>query len=214
MVEIKFKPIVIECKEQPPYVIQTLPRYVVSRLEELKTPRATELPIRKTAFPLEFPLSFGDKRDVAIVMKKFNQQTFYTGLAAPQLGIMKQIIVFTMHREDCTDPCRTKVWINPSYEKFNDEMVEDYECCVSVKSVTGPVKRYQNIHYKTYDIKGNFIEGYISGVTARIIQHEIDHLEGKLFTDYTPEDKLVSMREYAKTVISQHPQYCETDDTI
>lgn len=210
---IEFKPFVYECETQPPYVIQNLPRYIVSNLEELKKTCTEQLPIRKIALPIEFPLSFGDKVDIAIVMRKFTQQPFYSGLAAPQLGILKRIIVFTMRKEDCKEGRRIKVWLNPSYEKINDETTEEYECCVSVKSKAGLIKRYKNIHYKAYDIKGNFFEGDIAGATSRIIQHEIDHLEGKLFIDYIPEDKLISVKELANRVLNQQSASDENIDT-
>ena len=73
------------------------------------------------------------------------------------------------------------LWINPSYEPLGEEMHEDYEACFSVKDIAGLVRRYKQVHYRAYDKDGKLIEGKAEGFLARIIQHEIDHLNGILF---------------------------------
>jgi peptide deformylase len=91
------------------------------------------------------------------------------------------------------------VWINPKYkgiESFGYR--EGNEACFSVKNVLGPVKRYQKIRYEAYTPDGKLVKGMASGYLARIIQHEIDHLDGILFSDKVAKDKLVTFEEYRR----------------
>jgi peptide deformylase len=90
------------------------------------------------------------------------------------------------------------LWINPSYEPLGEEMHEDYEACFSVKDIAGLVRRYKQVHYRAYDKDGKLIEGKAEGFLARIIQHEIDHLNGILFVDLVPQSELMSIEEYRK----------------
>lgn len=73
---------------------------------------------------------------------------------------------------------------------------EDYGGCFSVENATGPVARFKKIHYHAYDINGNQIQGIAEGFLARVIQHEIDHLNGKVFLDYITPEKIMSKEEY------------------
>lgn len=182
------------------------PPYIIENVENLKNNKSSELPIRKKAILFQFPLNIEDKIDIALVMQKFRQQKLYSGLSAPQLGIMKRLIVFTIPRCETEDLCRTKVFLNPTYEHDGDETTEDIECCVSVKGVVGPVPRYVKIRYRTYDIKGSMVEGEATGTMARLIQHEVDHLDGKLFIDLVSPEKLTNFKDYLDILKRKHPQ--------
>lgn len=177
---------------------RSLPPYSVATVEDLKKSNASELPIRKKSEHFQFPLNIQDKIDVALVMEKFRKQKFYSGLAAPQLGILKRLIVFTIPRSETNDLCRTKVFLNPTYEKVGDDMIDDIECCASVRNVVASVPRYARIRYQAFDIKGGAIEGEVTGTTAQLIQHEVDHLDGKLFIDLVSPDKLMSVKGYIR----------------
>lgn len=179
---------------------ENLPHY---ELLDLHHPKQHSV-LRRIAQPLTFPLSEEDVRDVRIVETKFDNETNMAGLAAPQIGISKQIIVFAAPenealknwRADFTQTMPKTIWINPKYEPIDVYQTEDYEACFSVEQMAGPVKRYKSIRYGAHDIDGNLIEGIAEGFLARVIQHEVDHVQGKLFVDYVPEGKLLPISIY------------------
>ena len=105
------------------------------------------------------------------------------GLAAPQIGELKRII--TIQIKDLEKK------IDKSYALFNPEILwysEDdvlmEEGCLSVPRQFAEIKRPQKIRVRYLDISNKTVERDVDGVESRVIQHEIDHLEGKLFIDY------------------------------
>ena len=106
------------------------------------------------------------------------------GIAAPQIGINKRVIVFGFEhnaRYPNKEPVPFTILINPSYEVLSDEIAYDWEGCISVPGLRGLVPRYTKIKYKGTDLDGNKIEREAEGFHARLIQHELDHLDGILF---------------------------------
>jgi peptide deformylase len=107
------------------------------------------------------------------------------GLAAPQIGIGERIVVLEFkggERAPDEPPVPATVLINPVITS-GDGAVEDVEGCFSVPGKRGYVTRHTRISYVAYDIDGNEIGGEASGFHARIIQHEVDHLNGILYVD-------------------------------
>lgn len=103
------------------------------------------------------------------------------GLAAPQIGISKRIIVVDINPSDPSS--KPMVMINPSI--VNQEgQIEFEEGCLSVPDVRGNVKRAEKVTVEAIDIDGNKIRVEASDLLARVLQHEIDHLNGKLFIDH------------------------------
>lgn len=108
------------------------------------------------------------------------------GLAAPQIGINKRVIIFGMHQHPVHThlaPIPFTTLLNPSFEPLSDIMDEEYEGCLSVGQLRGKVPRYKSISYRGYDIEGNLIEREASDLHARVVQHEFDHLYGVIFLD-------------------------------
>ncbi len=108
------------------------------------------------------------------------------GLAAPQIGINKRIIVIGMEKHPVytqLDSIPDTVIINPTIKILTDELEESYEGCMSVGALRGKVSRPKRIHYSGFDISGNLIENEVEGLHARVVQHEIDHLDGIIFLD-------------------------------
>jgi peptide deformylase len=106
------------------------------------------------------------------------------GIAAPQIGVPLQITVFGFEksaRYPQAEPVPHTVLINPSIEYIGEETNKDWEGCLSLLGIRGLVTRYTKIRYKGYDIHGEMIQREASGFHARLVQHEIDHLQGKLF---------------------------------
>lgn len=100
------------------------------------------------------------------------------GLAAPQIGITKRIIL--VRYED-----KVETYINPEIEIIENKRIEGDEGCLSIYSIQGfQVKRYPRIKIRTTNIKGNTEEFIAEDLLARVIQHEVDHLDGIMFIDH------------------------------
>lgn len=104
------------------------------------------------------------------------------GLAAPQVGILKRILVI-----DIYDETGVKVLINPEIVDQKGEQI-DVEGCLSIPGVSGTVKRPEYIKVKGFDQEGKEIVVEGEGLLARALCHEIDHLDGILFTDKIIEE--------------------------
>jgi len=106
------------------------------------------------------------------------------GLAAPQIGIGLQVVIFGVKRNprypDAEEVPYT-VLINPKIAPLDQEMEEGWEGCLSVPGMRGLVPRYQHLRYQGYDQYGKIIERSVSGFHARVVQHECDHLQGILY---------------------------------
>ncbi|MBC7261245.1 MAG: peptide deformylase [Chloroflexi bacterium] len=109
------------------------------------------------------------------------------GLAAPQIGVPLRVIVIEMPAEEDEEgneiqPGQLYVYCNPEIVKAYGEE-EDEEGCLSVPGYVGMVKRAAVVTVKGQDLKGRPIRTKAEGLLARAFQHEIDHLDGKLFLD-------------------------------
>lgn len=178
----------------------TLPPYVV--INDPSCPNKGVL--RMQGETLSFPLSLEDRHVVETLSAKFDQEENCSGLAAPQIGFSKRVIVFAVPdddnlrkwRKDIVETMPKTIWINPTYTAVGTEMATDYESCFSVEEIAGPVERFKTIAYTAYTPAGQFIEGTVNGFLARLIQHEVDHSNGILFIDKVEKDKLISVEEY------------------
>jgi len=102
------------------------------------------------------------------------------GLAANQIGVLLQVVVVDITGTDGTRKFTTL--INPVLSEGEGRLVEE-EGCLSVIEYTSQVKRFQKIKVTARDLDGNLLEFTAEDRFARIIQHEVDHLHGKLFID-------------------------------
>ena len=101
------------------------------------------------------------------------------GLAANQVGVMLRLAVM-----DCSDEHdQPMVMINPEVVGA-DEQVEMEEGCLSVPDIRDKIQRYNKVRLRALDRKGQPFELEAEGLMAQCIQHEIDHLDGKLYIDY------------------------------
>jgi peptide deformylase len=156
-------------------------------------------------------LTFPDPRlrKVASPVTKFNKtlenlvsdmlHTMYeeggVGLAASQVNIHQRVIVidFSENRDD------PMVFINPEVKILSDKsLLSSKEGCLSVPGVEEEITRPDNIYLTWQDIKGSKYEETPSGLLTVCIQHEIDHLEGKLMVDYLSPLKRDRIRKKAK----------------
>src|SRR5690349_20848025 len=106
------------------------------------------------------------------------------GLAAPQIGVDLQLVIFGFeHSERYPDAeaVPQTILINPLITPLSPIMEEGFEGCLSVPGLRGAVQRYQQIRYEGVDPKGEPIVRVASGFHARVVQHECDHLIGRLY---------------------------------
>lgn len=113
------------------------------------------------------------------------------GLAAIQVNIPLRIVVIDVS-EDRDEP---QVFINPSFEVLEEELEEYDEGCLSVPGFYETVERPRRVLIKALDQDGKPFEKEATGVLAICIQHEIDHLDGKLFVDYISPMKRSRIRK-------------------
>lgn len=106
------------------------------------------------------------------------------GLAAPQIGKpMRLFLVDTLQLEDEESEPIKQAFVNAEMlEEYGDEVSME-EGCLSIPDIRGDVSRSKSIRIKYYDLDFNEYEKEFHGFTARVIQHEYDHIEGKLFTE-------------------------------
>lgn len=117
------------------------------------------------------------------------------GLAATQANVQKRIIVIDISEDKSSPLC----FINPQIvEKDGEEEME--EGCLSVPGIYEKVKRAEHIKVRALDREGNPLEMEATGLLSVCIQHEIDHLEGKLFVDYLSELKRQRIRKKIEKV--------------
>jgi len=110
------------------------------------------------------------------------------GLAAPQIGLSERIIVieyYEREEDDENEDTPKKVWtvINPEIVKVSEETLLGVEGCLSIPGLVGEVERHAVVHVKALNRHGKPIKVKAKGWLARIFQHEIDHLNGILFTE-------------------------------
>ena len=111
------------------------------------------------------------------------------GLAAPQVHLSKKIIIFRNPDIEEKSKIHITPLINPIFEPLSEEKEDDWEGCLSIPGMQGLVIRYKKISYSGYDIDGNKITNNVEGLHARVIQHEVDHLNGVLYTERLADKK-------------------------
>jgi peptide deformylase len=106
------------------------------------------------------------------------------GLAAPQIGVDLQLVIFGFRKNERypeAPPVPETVLINPQITVLSDAEESDWEGCLSVPGMRGVVPRPARIRYTGFDVRGARIEREAEGFHARVVQHECDHLIGKLY---------------------------------
>lgn len=113
------------------------------------------------------------------------------GIAAPQAGINRRIVIIQVDKEKCTykncEDVPTTVMLNPTWKKLSEETDTEYEGCLSVPAIRGKVERYTHIEVTYYNEQGEKVIKEVKGFTARDIQHECDHLDGIVFLERVKE---------------------------
>jgi len=107
------------------------------------------------------------------------------GLAAPQIGVPRRVVIFGTGAPNPRYPdaevVPATVLINPQLEPLSDAIEVGWEGCLSVPGMRGLVPRHRELRYRGVDERGRAIERNVSGFHARVVQHEVDHLDGILY---------------------------------
>jgi peptide deformylase len=124
-----------------------------------------------------------DMVDATVDWEASREHEVGVALAAVQIDKLYKVIIV---REDFENKENKvfKVFINPEITKLEGEVEEDYEGCLSVTDIYGKVPRYNKIRVRAMNEAGQIIRVKAEGFLARVFQHEIDHINGKVFVDH------------------------------
>jgi peptide deformylase len=157
--------------------------------------------LKNQAKKVSFPLTEEDKQLIDFMKTKLHELEG-VGLAAPQLNVAKQIVAIyipenaKLLRDNIETMYPMHILINPSYKASEKAGMEaDFEGCYSVTSKAGKVPRFKEIKLSFYDEQGQYHEQIEHGFYARVLQHEIDHLQGILIIDRLTPDCVQGSRE-------------------
>jgi peptide deformylase len=106
------------------------------------------------------------------------------GLAAPQIAVPLRVVIFGVTanpRYPDIEPVPDTVLINPVLTPLSSEEEEGWEGCLSVPGMRGWVPRFRKLRYSGYDERGRRFQRDVEGFHARVVQHEVDHLDGVLY---------------------------------
>jgi peptide deformylase len=115
-------------------------------------------------------------------MRQLMQDARGVGLAATQIGILQRVFVFQKGEDDIV------AVVNPTLTDLSDEVETDDEGCLSLQGVTMPIERHLRVTLEGKDPEGNTVRYELEGHPARVAQHELDHLDGKLILDRTTDE--------------------------
>lgn len=165
--------------------------------------------LRKVADPVE---EFGpDLKQLAEDMLETMLESDGVGLAAPQVGVSKRFVVIGIPVDDNGDQGKLHVFnmVNPEIIDEGEEIDLLEEGCLSLPEITVNVERPTKIVVEYQNLDGETIELEAEGMFAKVIQHEIDHLDGVLITDYLPPLKRTMMRNRLKKLSEQAKESSE-----
>lgn len=153
----------------------------------LKIARMGHPVLRRPAAPVADPTAPEIRRLVADMIATM-EDAAGVGLAAPQVHVLSRVIVFKVPPARCgaddpPPPPGVTALINPEVEPLDGTMAAGIEGCLSILELRGLVPRHRRIRYRGLTPEGEPVEREAAGFHARVVQHEVDHLDGILFLD-------------------------------
>ena len=137
---------------------------------------------------------------LAALMTEIMGQQSGVGLAATQLGVLSRVIVWEDPDAEGEDPL---VYVNPEIEERSESCTTEVEGCLSVPGTSVEVERADEIVVKAQGLSGEPVVVRLKGFPARIVQHEVDHLDGRLILDRaTPEERRRALKELRERAIA------------
>lgn len=143
--------------------------------------------LRKPCVEIAGPLDPEAQRDIRLLLESFLEMDDALGLAAPQIGVSKRVIVFRsrhLERKGRMSVENCEILINPRITQTRGEPVKGLEGCLSCPDLQVEIERFPEIKVRALDRDGRKINRRYADLPARIVQHEMDHLDGKLIVDY------------------------------
>jgi peptide deformylase len=129
------------------------------------------------------------------------------GLAAPQVHRPLRLILFLDAEERVEVPGRRPIaLINPEIEPLDDALEPGWEGCLSIPGLRGVVPRYRRIAYRGLTLEGRTIEREAQGLHARVVQHEVDHLDGVLYPMRMPDLSRLSFETELRHFVAEPEQ--------
>ena len=151
--------------------------------------------LRKVCEPIT---EFGDEtRKLAKDMLQTMYDAPGLGLAAPQVGVLSRMIVMDCAKED-EEEASPICLINPEILERSEEMSEREEGCLSLPKIFVPIQRPAAVRVRWQNPDGEEQEADFEGLWSTCVQHEVDHLDGKLFVDYIPATKRAMITQKMK----------------
>lgn len=154
--------------------------------------------LRKKSIEVSAPLDKESREAIQTLVDSFLGRDDASGLSAPQIGISKRIVVFRNkgfdEKDKVKNPNDFEVLVNPRITQARGEKVTMAEGCLSCPEIQVEVSRFPEIKVRALNAKGEKISKRYLDYVARVVQHELDHLDGKLIVDYGgnlyyPKDK-------------------------
>jgi len=149
----------------------------IRRVLRMGEPLLRQVAVPVTRFDAELAALLADMDDT---MRSLNG----AGLAAPQIGVSLRVVIFELKdnpRYPHLTPVPYTVLVNPELTPLGDEQDEGWEGCLSVPGMRGLVPRHRRLRYRGCDARGVPIDRTVEGFHARVVQHEVDHLDGILY---------------------------------
>ena len=144
--------------------------------------------LRRQADDLPVPFDARAKKDIATLINAFTKRDDALGLAAPQIGISKKIVIFKNKNFDIKGAPKSKddydVLVNPRITQIRGDLEKLNEGCLSCPDINVEISRATEIKVRAYDQDGRKVNKRYTGFLARIVQHELDHIEGRLIIDH------------------------------
>lgn len=178
--------------------VRSFGQYVVA-MTLLKIARMGHPVLRQTAEPVADPTDPEIRRLAADMIQTMHDAPGI-GLAGPQVHVPLRIVVFRVPAERATGAAGDetegdRVLINPIVEPVGEDRIPGWEGCLSIPGIRGEVRRWARIRYRGVDLDGAPVEREASGTHARVIQHEVDHLDGVLYLDRMDDLRRLSFVE-------------------
>ena len=159
--------------------------------------------LRQIAQPID-DVTSPDIQQLAQQMLLTLQGSAGVGLAAPQIFVSKRIIIVASKptkRYPYAPEMPATVMINPEFTPLTDDMVKDYEGCLSIPSIRALVPRYHSIRVTYTDLTGLRLDVEFEGFIARVFQHEYDHLNGLVYLDRVDSNRdIISEAMFLKLI--------------
>jgi peptide deformylase len=196
-------------KQNPIFMKEPIPQEIEKLLEA--TPHCTIQPIVRKGHPgletiakkIENPLTNDNAREIAsqLIRTLLNTGTA-VGLAATPIDVPYRVIVFRIPEERSDDGIAVPLTVafNPVIEEIVDQMdiVLGWEGCLSIPGMMGKVPRFNKLRYSYVDLNGQTVRREVSGFHSRLIQHELDHLNGITYVQRMKDMTLFGFTEEIK----------------